>query len=106
MPELSNPFIGNVPRKMDVGELARSIRLSIMHELNAVSLYSAQIDSTDDEYAKAVIKHVMDDEKEHIGDFMALLEYLDPDQTMFFEEGREESRTILAAGVVGQSDGH
>ena len=99
MPELTDPFTGNVPRKMSARELARAIRLDIIAELDAVSLYAAHMDSTDDERVKAVIKHVMDEEKEHIGDFMALLHYLDPEQASLMEEGMEESRAILQAGA-------
>lgn len=99
MPELTDPFTGNLPRKMSKSELARAIRLDIIAELDAVSLYEAHMEATDDERAKAVIKHVMDEEKEHIGDFMALLQYLDPEQASLMEEGLEESREMLETGA-------
>ncbi|NLB55704.1 MAG: hypothetical protein GX811_08075 [Lentisphaerae bacterium] len=41
----------------------------------------------------------MDEEKEHIGDFMALLYYLDPEQAAFMEGGMQESGMILQQGA-------
>lgn len=100
MPELTNPFIGNIPRKMTKSELARAIRQDIIAELDAVALYEAHIEAIDDERVQAVIRHVMNEEKEHVGDFLALLEYLDPDMAAFLQEGLTESKDILATGHI------
>jgi rubrerythrin len=93
--EFSNPFPTNVPRKMNAAELARAIMQDIAAELDAVSLYQAHIDATDDERAKKVLAHARDDEKEHVGEFMALLEILDPRQADYLKKGKKEIAEML-----------
>ncbi len=50
--DFSNPFGTLVPRKMTASELARAIMQDIAAELDAVAVYQAHIDATDDERAK------------------------------------------------------
>ena len=93
--DFSNPFGTTVPRKMNAAELASAIRQDIAAELDAVALYQAHIDATDDERAKKVLAHARDDEKEHVGEFMALLEILDPRQAEYLKKGRREVAELL-----------
>lgn len=93
--DFSNPFGTMVPRKMNAAELARAIMQNIAAELDAVALYQAHIDATDDERAKKVLVHIRDDEKEHVGEFMALLELLDPRQAEYLKKGRKEIAELL-----------
>jgi len=93
--DFSNPFGTMVPRKMNAAELARAIMQNIAAELDAVALYQAHIDATDDERAKKVLIHIRDDEKEHVGEFMALLELLDPQQAEYLKKGRKEIAELL-----------
>ena len=64
MPQ-TNPFHAMVPRKLTDSELARAIRLDMEAELDAINLYAAHIEATDNEDAKAILRHVMDEEREH-----------------------------------------
>jgi len=84
-----------MPRKMTAEELARAIRQDIAAELDAVALYQAHIDATDDERAKKVLAHARDDEKEHVGEFLALLEILDPKQAEYIKKGKAEIAELL-----------
>ncbi len=93
--EFSNPFATTVPRKMNAAELASAIRQDIAAELDAIALYQAHIDATDDERAKKVLAHARDDEKEHVGEFMALLEILDPRQAEYLKKGKTEIAELL-----------
>jgi len=93
--DFSNPFGTMVPRKMTAEELARAIRQNIAAELDAVALYQAHIDATDDERAKKVLAHARDDEKEHVGEFLALLEVLDPKQAEYIKKGKVEIAELL-----------
>ena len=93
--DLSNPFGTMVPRKMNAEELARAIRQDIAAELDAVAVYQAHIDATDDERAKKVLAHTRDDEKEHVAEFLALLEILDPQQAEYIKKGKEEIDELL-----------
>ncbi|MDO8684179.1 MAG: demethoxyubiquinone hydroxylase family protein [Armatimonadota bacterium] len=99
MPELTNPYIGLTPRKMNNEELARAIRQDIIAEHDAVALYEAHIDATDDEVAKAIIKHIADEERKHVAEFTALLERLDPDQARLGAEAYKEAEQMMA-GVM------
>jgi len=97
MPEFTNPFSGVIPRKMSATELARAIMLDISAELEAIHLYQAHIDATDDERAKMILAHVRDEEKEHVGEFMALLEHLDPGLADFYRKGHAETLGRIGA---------
>jgi len=90
MPEFVNPFSGVVPRKMTKAELVRAIRLNIAAEHEAVHLYLAHADATDDELAKKVLTEIADEERVHIGEFMELLRRLTPEEAELLEEGRKE----------------
>jgi len=94
--DFSNPFGTMAPRKMTAEELARAIRQDIAAELDAIALYQAHIDATDDERAKKLLAHIRDDEKEHAGELLALLEILDPKQAEYIKKGKVEIAELLA----------
>lgn len=94
--DFSNPFGTMVPRKMSAGELARAIMQDIAAELDAIAVYQSHIDATDDERAIKMLAHIRDDEKEHVGEFLALLEILDPSQAKYVKKGKVELAELLA----------
>jgi rubrerythrin len=96
MPAFADPFSGNVNRKMTTEELIQAIRLDIAGELEAIYVYDAHVQATDDPRAKTIIADIRDEEKAHVGELMTLLRILDPRETEFFEEGQEEVRDLLA----------
>ena len=95
MANFANPFAGNVPRKMTKEELIQAVRLNIAGELEAIYVYDAHVQATDDPVAKKVISDIRDEEKAHIGELMTLLKYLDPEEAVHFAEGEEEVREML-----------
>jgi len=56
------------------------IRTAIIAELDATSLYEAQIDNLNSEDAKRVIHHIILEEKEHISELVCLLNNIDDEQ--------------------------
>jgi rubrerythrin len=70
------------------------LRLSIVAELDAVSLYEAMAKMTVDENIKEILLDITNEEKEHIGEFESLLEYIDPDHEKFEEAGEEEAEEL------------
>ncbi len=56
------------------------IRTALIAELDAISLYQAQIDSLDSDDAKLVINHIMNEEKEHASELWCLIMKLDEKQ--------------------------
>jgi len=95
MPNFANPFQGNVNRKLTKEELIQAIRLDIAGELEAIYLYDAHVQATDDEIAKKVIADIRDEEKAHVGELMELLRILDPKEAELFASGQEEVREML-----------
>jgi rubrerythrin len=95
MPQ-TNPFHSMVPRKLTDSELARSIRLNIEAELDAINLYAAHLDATDNEEAKAILRHVMDEEREHAALFWQLIARLDPQQAQHDREASQKFQLIVS----------
>ncbi|WP_371381357.1 demethoxyubiquinone hydroxylase family protein [Sporomusa aerivorans] len=95
MPNFANPFQGNVNRKMTKEELIQAIRLNIAGELEAIYVYDAHVQATDDPIAKKVIGDIRDEEKAHVGELMALLRILDPEEAAHFASGESEVKEML-----------
>ena len=95
MPQ-TNPFHSLVPRKMTDTELARAIRLDLEAELDAVNLYAAHMDATDNEDAKRVLRHILNEEKEHATLFWELLKLLDPKLAEEAATASEKVRLLVA----------
>src|SRR5690242_12753172 len=96
MPQ-TNPFHSLAPgRKLSDVELARSIRLNIEAELDAINLYAAHLEATDNAEAKAILQHVMDEEREHAALFWQLIQRLDPAQAKHDAEAGEKYRLIVS----------
>lgn len=103
MASFANPFAGNVPRKLTKEELIQAIRLDIVGELEAIFVYDAHVQATDDPVAKRIISDIRDEEKAHIGELMTLLRHLDPQEAVHFAEGEEEVKEMLAELNLTQS---
>ena len=97
MPEFLSPFSGKVPdRKLTKEELIRAIRLDLAAEHEAVHLYMAHAEATDDPLAKAVLIDIANEERVHAGEFARLLQVLTGDEDKFLKEGAEEVDEIAA----------
>jgi rubrerythrin len=91
MAEFINPFSGVIPdRKLSDRELTRALRLSLSAEQEAIHLYEALADATDNDLAKAVLQDIADEEKVHAGEFQRLIKLLLEDEEKFLAEGAEE----------------
>lgn len=97
MPNFTNPFQGNVNRKMTNAELMQALRLDISGELEAIFLYDAHYMATDDPAAKAVLADIRDEEKAHVGELITLMRYLDPNESAHFLDGENEVKEMLEA---------
>jgi len=95
--DLTDPFVGLVPRKMSDSELARAIRLNIAAEVDAINLYAAHMDATDNEAARRILAHIIDEEKEHLAEFIELLKILDPKQAAELGEAKAKIDLIINA---------
>lgn len=95
MPAFANPFQGNVDRKMTKEELVQAVRLDIAGELEAIYLYDAHVQATDNPDALKVISDIRDEEKAHVGELFTLLRTLDPVEAELFASGEAEVRELL-----------
>jgi len=97
MSEFVNPFSGMTPdRKLTREELIRAIRLNVAAEHEAIHLYMAHADATDHPLAKQVLTDIANEEREHVGEFMRLLEILTGDEDWWLAEGRKEVEELAA----------
>ena len=87
MATISNPFVMEVPRKLTDED--------IIGELEAIHEYDAHVQATDNEDAKKVLSDIRDEEREHMGELLELLERLAPDEKALHDEGRGEVREML-----------
>ena len=95
MAEFANPFQGNCERKLSKEELIQAIRIDIASELEAMYLYDAHAMATDDPLVKRVLQDIRDEEKEHAGELLALMRYLDPKTAELLYEGHGEVREMM-----------
>jgi len=79
-----------VGRKLSKEEVAEALRLSIIAELDAINLYLQLARSIDDERVRKVFEDIAKEEKTHVGEFLALLKSLDPEQVEELRKGAEE----------------
>jgi len=96
MPDFANPFSGMVPRKLDKGELLRALRLDVAAELEAIHLYLAQADATDDPLAKRVLIDIAEEEIVHVGEFQTVIAELFPEENDFLRQGFKEVMDMKA----------
>ena len=91
MPEFPNPFVGKVPdRKLTTGELIRAIRLDLAAEEEAIHLYGAQAEAAEHPLAQKVLVDIANEERQHAGEFLRLLQILTGDEDKWLAEGAGE----------------
>lgn len=96
MPEFGTPFVGlNAERKITRGELIRAIRYNIAAEFEAIQFYMQLYESIEDELARKVLLSIANEEKEHAGEFLCLLKYLNPDEEDFYNKGKKEVEEMI-----------
>ena len=95
MAEFANPFQGNCDRKLSKEELIQAIRIDIASELEAMYLYDAHAMATDDLLVKKVLEDIRDEEKQHAGELLALMRYLDPKAAELLYDGHGEVREMM-----------
>ncbi len=104
MPEFANPYGMEVPRKLTDSELAQAIRVDLAGELEAIYLYEAHVLATDDPVAKKVLADIADEEKEHMGELLTLLQYLEPTEADHYREGSGEVKEMLEDMGIDPTD--
>ncbi|RLF21197.1 MAG: rubrerythrin [Thermoprotei archaeon] len=94
-----NPLDYPTGKKLTKEELAEALRLAIIAELDAVNLYMQLARAIDDERYRKVFEDVAREERTHIGEFLALLKAIDPEQAEELEKGRKEVEELTGIRV-------
>lgn len=104
MAEFINPFSGVIPeRKLSERELTRGLRIALAAEEEAVHLYEALADATDNQLAKALLQDIANEERVHAGEFQRVLSVLLEDEEKFLAEGAAEVDEIAEELKKGES---
>ena len=62
------------------------LREDLVGELNAINQYQDHIDSLENEEAVQVLRHIRDDEKEHVAELTKLIQKMDATQAAKFKK--------------------
>ena len=90
MPSFPDPFAGANPPELSVEDLIQAIRIDIAGELEAMFLYDAHARASKDPVVVKTLTEIRDEEREHMGELIALLRHLSPEETDLFLEGQSE----------------
>lgn len=66
------------------------LRVGIIAELDAISLYEQLADMAKDNNTRKVLLDIAKEEKTHVGEFLSLLLKIDEEQVQELEEGKKE----------------
>jgi rubrerythrin len=91
MANFTDPFPGiKETRPMSTPDLIRALRLDLAAEQDAVHLYTAHADACEHPLAIKVLKSIADEERVHAGEFLKLIEILDPEERKHLDMGAAE----------------
>ncbi len=81
--------------KISGERLCDALRLAIIAEVDAITLYRQIAESSADKVVAEVFREVADEEKEHLGEFMYLLRRCDENLDEMMKHGEEEVKEHL-----------
>jgi len=84
-----NPISIN-KEKLSEKEIAQALRWAVMAELDAINFYEQFALLIDDEAVRHTFLDVANEEKEHVGEFLALLIKFDPELKEWMKKGFKE----------------
>ncbi|MEM0506322.1 MAG: family 1 encapsulin nanocompartment shell protein [Thermosphaera sp.] len=90
-----------ISRTLTKDEVLDALRLAIIAELDAISLYLQIARSVTDDNVRKVFEDIAREEKTHVGEFLALLKHFDTEQSMELEKGSREVTELT--GIPGNS---
>ena len=85
-----NNFNSEITPPMMNFDTLQKARKDLIGEIEAVITYDAHIKSTNDIVAKKIWQSILNEELVHVGELLALINYLDPEQKQFVQKGYSE----------------
>ncbi|MCC8180802.1 MAG: ubiquinone biosynthesis protein COQ7 [Planctomycetes bacterium] len=105
MPNMPDPFAANLTgKKLTKYDLVQAIRTDIVGELEAIFLYDAHAQASDDPLVKAVLTDIRDEERAHCGELYALLKYLDATEDQHIASGMDEVKEMMEKLGINPGD--
>ena len=86
---MDNNFNTDITPIMNFDTLQKA-RKDLIGEIQAVIEYDAHIHSTNDRLARQTWQSIKNEELVHVGELLALINYLDPEQKQFIHKGFSE----------------
>ncbi len=83
-------YLSKKDLKLDDKGVLQALRWAIIAELDAINFYEQLASHIEDENVKKIFLAVANEEKEHVGEFLALLLSLDKDLYKYMTEGFKE----------------
>lgn len=87
-------------RKLSREEVADALRLSIIAELDAINLYLQLARAVEDEKVRRIFEDIAREEKTHVGEFLALLKSMDPEQVEELKAGAAEVQELTGISAA------
>ena len=87
---INNNYSNEITPSIMNFDTLQKARKDLVGEITAVIDYDAHIHSTNDKQAIKVWEHIKHEELVHIGELLALLNYLDPEQKQYVQKGFSE----------------
>ena len=88
-------MMSKIPGEIDKeNEDKQILRVGLIAELDAISLYEQLASKSKNEKVKKVLLDIAKEEKTHVGEFLALLLEMDEQQKEELEKGKEEVQEI------------
>lgn len=88
-------MMSKIPGEIDKeNEDKQILRVGLIAELDAISLYEQLASKSKNEKVKKVLLDIAKEEKTHVGEFLALLLEMDEQQREELEKGKEEVQEI------------
>ncbi|MCD6223107.1 MAG: rubrerythrin [Thermoplasmata archaeon] len=88
-------MLSKIPAEIKENVEKEVLRAAIIAELDAINLYEQMAAMVKDEKIKDVLMDVANEEKTHVGEFLAMLLKYDEKQVEELEKGRKEIEEIL-----------
>lgn len=87
---LNNNFNSELTTSLMNFDTLQKARQDLIGEIQAVIDYDNHIHTTSDMLARQTLQHIKNEELMHIGELLALINYLDPDQKQYIQKGINE----------------
>lgn len=95
-----NNFDNNITDNMQKGDFStiQKAMKDLVGEIEAIMQYGQHINDSNNLTAKRIWRSIQSEEMVHVGELLALLNYLDPTAKTYVEQGYNEFNEITAEG--------